>query len=39
MFCPDWLARAMKAVEPVVEGLPGIRALGCAVFVVVARQK
>jgi len=39
MFCPDWLAQAMKAVEPVVEGLPGIRALGCAVFVVVARRK
>ena len=39
MFCPDWLARAMKAVEPLLESLPGIRALGCAVFVVVARRK
>jgi SAM-dependent methyltransferase len=39
MFCPDWLARTMKAVEPLLERLPGIRALGCAVFVLVATRK
>lgn len=40
MFCPDWLARAMKRAEPAVERLPGVRALGCAVYVFVAtRQK
>lgn len=39
MFSPDWLARLMKAVEPVVERTPVLRALGCALFVVVARRR
>ncbi len=39
MFSPDWLARSMKAVEPLLESTPGLRALGCAVFVVVAVRK
>jgi SAM-dependent methyltransferase len=39
MFCPDWLARMMKAVEPFVESVPVLRALGCAVFVLVAKRK
>jgi len=39
MFCPDWLARAMKTVEPLLESVPGLRALGCAVLVLVAKRK
>ena len=39
MFCPEWLARIMKAVEPLIEGTPCLRVLGCAVFVVVAKRK
>jgi SAM-dependent methyltransferase len=39
MFCPDWLARATKTVEPILEALPGLRALGCAVFVLVAKRR
>jgi SAM-dependent methyltransferase len=39
MFCPDGLARAMKAAEPLLEALPGLRALGCSVFILVARRK
>jgi SAM-dependent methyltransferase len=39
MFCPDWLARATKAVEPLLEAIPGLRALGCAVFILVAKRK
>ena len=39
MFCPDWLARTMKALEPFIEATPGLRALGCAVFVAVATRK
>jgi SAM-dependent methyltransferase len=39
MFCPDWLARAMKAVEPLLEAVPGLRALGCSVFILVAKRK
>ena len=38
MFCPDWLARATKAIEPVVENVPLLNKLGCAVYVVVARR-
>jgi SAM-dependent methyltransferase len=39
MFSPDWLARLMKGVEPVLEATPGLRALGCAVFILVAKRK
>jgi len=39
MFCPDWLAKTMKAVEPLLEHTPGLRVLGCAVVVLVARRK
>jgi SAM-dependent methyltransferase len=38
MFCPDWLARATKRVEPAVERLPAVRAVGCAVYVFAARR-
>ena len=33
MFSPDWLARACKRIEPLVEATPGLRALGCAQYV------
>lgn len=33
MFCPDWLARLTKVVEPAVEALPIVRNIGCAVYV------
>jgi SAM-dependent methyltransferase len=36
MFSPDWLARGMKFVEPVVERLPWFRSMACAVYVMVA---
>lgn len=32
MFCPDWCARALKRVEPVLEALPVLRAVGCGVY-------
>ncbi|MEJ7813116.1 MAG: class I SAM-dependent methyltransferase [Gemmatimonadaceae bacterium] len=38
MFSPDWLARAMKAVEPIVERVPAVNALACAVYVMVATR-
>jgi SAM-dependent methyltransferase len=37
MFCPDWMARLTKRVEPAVERLPVLRHLGCAVYVFSAR--
>ena len=38
MFCPDWLARTMKAIEPVVERVLLLNACGSAVMVLVARR-
>lgn len=38
IFSPDWLAKAMKAVEPAVEATPGLRALGCSVYVMRATR-
>ncbi len=33
MFCPDWLARAAKRFEPIVERVPLVRSFTCAVYV------
>ena len=38
MFCPDWLARSMKALEPIVERVPVLKHLGCAICVIVATR-
>jgi SAM-dependent methyltransferase len=38
MFAPDWLARATKSMEPLLERTPLLSGLGCAVYVVVARR-
>jgi SAM-dependent methyltransferase len=32
-FCPDWLARLLKRCEPLVERVPGLRAIACAQYV------
>ena len=38
-FCPDWLARACRFLEPFVERVPLVRVLACGhVIVVVARR-
>lgn len=39
MFCPDLLARGMKAVEPLLEYIPGVSTLVCAVYVVLSRRQ
>ena len=39
MFCADWLAVVMKAVEPLVERLPVVRALACSVCTILACRK
>jgi hypothetical protein len=38
MFSPDWLARGMKTVEPLVECIPGVNRLACAVHVILSRR-
>ena len=37
MFCPDWLAKLMKSMEPVVEHFPLINKMGCAIYYFSAR--
>ena len=37
-FCPDWLARATKALEPLVESVPLVDRFGCGAFVMVATR-
>jgi ubiquinone/menaquinone biosynthesis C-methylase UbiE len=37
-FCPDVMARTLKAIEPIVEAIPGIRVLACGAYVVVGRK-
>jgi ubiquinone/menaquinone biosynthesis C-methylase UbiE len=36
-FCPEFLARALKKIEPTVESVPLLRELGCAVYVQLVR--
>jgi ubiquinone/menaquinone biosynthesis C-methylase UbiE len=38
MFCPDWLARLTKTIEPVLESIPLLRDLMCSVVVIVAKR-
>ena len=38
MFCSDLLARLMKFLEPLVERLPLVNALGCSVYVMVVER-
>ncbi len=37
-FCPAPLARALKAIEPIIEALPGIRLVACGTYTVVGRR-
>ena len=39
MFCPDFVARVMKAVEGVLEAVPVARALGCSVYTMAAERR
>jgi 2-polyprenyl-3-methyl-5-hydroxy-6-metoxy-1,4-benzoquinol methylase len=32
-FCPDWMARILKAVEPIVEATPLLRSIACGQYV------
>ena len=38
IFSPTWLARPMAVAEPLVEALPGVRALSCSVYVMRATR-
>ena len=38
-FCPDWMARVLKRLEPIVEAAPVAGTLGCAVYAFLARRE
>jgi ubiquinone/menaquinone biosynthesis C-methylase UbiE len=37
-FCPDWFARTMKRIEPIVEAIPIADRLGCSTYIMVATR-
>lgn len=39
MFCPDWMARLTKRIEPIVEWTPVLKSQAAAVYVVVAERR
>ena len=39
MFCPNWMAKTMKFIEPVVEKVPLVNRIGCAVYSFAAVNK
>lgn len=38
MFCPDWLARRLKTIEPTIERLPCVNRVCCAQYIFVAHR-
>lgn len=38
-FCPDWFARSMKRIEPMVEGLPLFRFFACGSYIFLAKRR
>lgn len=38
MFCPAWMARGLRLVQPVLEAMPLLRRFGCAQTVFVAQR-
>ena len=39
MFCPDWMAKICKTVEPLVEALPLVRNIACGQYIILASKK
>lgn len=38
MFCPDWMAKVLRVVGPLVERLPLLRDIACGQSIIVARR-
>jgi len=38
-FCPDIMAKALKVIEPMVEKIPLVKQLSCAVYVLKIKGK
>jgi len=39
IFCPTWLARILRFIEPVVERLPGLRTIACGQILIMGQCK
>jgi len=39
MFCSDRIARVTKTIEPLIESVPFLNAMGCAVVVILAERR
>lgn len=39
MFCPDYLARFLKKLEPIVEALPGVRNICCGQYLLKVKAR
>jgi SAM-dependent methyltransferase len=39
VFCPDWFARVLKSVEPIIERVPILNRFCCAQYVFTARRR
>lgn len=38
MFCPDWMAKVLRGIGPIVERLPLLRDIACGQSIIVARR-
>ncbi len=39
MFCPDWMARPLKVIEPVFEAIPVVKHVSCAQYIFAAQRQ
>jgi len=39
MFCPDWMAKSMKFIEPIIERIPLLRWMACSVYVMIGVRR
>lgn len=38
MFCPDWMAKICRGIEPIIENTPVLREIGCGQCIIVASR-
>jgi hypothetical protein len=37
-FCPNWLAKILKVLEPIIESIPFVNFLSCATYIFVIKR-
>lgn len=38
MFCPDWMAKVCKSIEPAIEAIPVLRNIACGQYIILASK-